>query len=297
MRFLDFVTVESYNLRMMSRVLMAIVLVAAFAGPGLAQSLAEWPRQKPPGARASRRRSKVYTNDDLNSDFTKPASAPASTPATAGTPAEGTAAAKPAASGQAANGPANSPAAAPARDRGKPTGPRAWARHVRSCSAARHSRRRSRTASTCFRRLRQPRQSGAAAGDRAGAQHRAGRARQAEEGNRREHEGRLRRRGRGTPRGRAGRLAAVAVDGTRSRRRANPPGRGQGLTPYDASPRPGGTGLRRGRGQGRNRSSRGAAPIAARGRAVRSAAARSETDSACCAPRRDSRSQISRSWS
>ena len=116
MRFLDFVTVESYDLRMMSRVLMAIVLVAAYAGPGLAQSLADVAK-----AEAARRKSveapvKVYTNDDLKSDFTRPASAPASTPATAGTPAEGTAAAKPAASGQAANGPANAPAAAPARD-------------------------------------------------------------------------------------------------------------------------------------------------------------------------------------
>ena len=116
MRFLDFVTVESYDLRMMSRVLMAIVLVAASAGPGLAQSLADVAK-----AEAARRKSveapvKVYTNDDLKSDFTRPASAPASTPATAGTPAEGTAAAKPAASGQAANGPAKAPAAAPARD-------------------------------------------------------------------------------------------------------------------------------------------------------------------------------------
>src|SRR6476619_662200 len=106
MRFLDFVTVESYDLRMVSRVLMAIVLVAASAGPGLAQSLADVAK-----AEAARRKSveapvKVYTNDDLKSDFTKPASAPASTPATAGTPAEGTAAATPAASGQAANGPA-----------------------------------------------------------------------------------------------------------------------------------------------------------------------------------------------
>jgi hypothetical protein len=116
MRFLDFVMVESYDLRMMSRVLMAIVLVAVYAGPALAQSLADVAK-----AEAARRKnveapSKVYTNDDLKSDFTKPASAPAAPPATAGTPAEGAAAAKPAAPAQAANGAASAPAAAPARD-------------------------------------------------------------------------------------------------------------------------------------------------------------------------------------
>ena len=115
MRFLDFVTRESYDLRMMSRVLMAIVLVAASAGPGLAQSLADVAK-----AEAARRKSvdapvKVYTNDDLKSDFTRSAPAPGSAPAAATTPAEGTAAAKPAAPAPAGNGAANAPAG-PVRD-------------------------------------------------------------------------------------------------------------------------------------------------------------------------------------
>jgi hypothetical protein len=116
MRFLDFVTRESYDLRMMSRVLMAIVLVAASAGPGLAQSLADVAK-----AEAARRKSvdapvKVYTNDDLKSDFTRSAPAPGSAPAAATTPAEGTLAAKPAAPAPAGNGAANAPAVGPVRD-------------------------------------------------------------------------------------------------------------------------------------------------------------------------------------
>ena len=114
MRFLDFGRHESYDRRMISRVLMAIVLVAASAGTGQAQSLADVAK-----AEAARRKSveapvKVYTNDDLRSDFTKPAPAPAAPAAT--TPGEGAAAAKPA-STEAARGPASTPApAAPVRD-------------------------------------------------------------------------------------------------------------------------------------------------------------------------------------
>jgi type IV secretory pathway VirB10-like protein len=109
MPFLDFDTDESYDLNMMPRVLMAFVLVAAIAGVGEAQSLADVAK-----AEAARRKTvdapvKTYTNDDLRSDFSKPTPAPASTPAA---PAE--AAAKPATAAGETGKPAA--AAAPARD-------------------------------------------------------------------------------------------------------------------------------------------------------------------------------------
>jgi type IV secretory pathway VirB10-like protein len=109
MPFLDFDTDESYDLDMMPRVLMAFVLVAAIAGVGEAQSLADVAK-----AEAARRKTvdapvKTYTNDDLRSDFSKPTPAPASTPAA---PAE--AAAKPATAAGETGKPAA--AAAPARD-------------------------------------------------------------------------------------------------------------------------------------------------------------------------------------
>jgi hypothetical protein len=111
MHFLDFTACESYDPGMMTRVLMAMVLVAATAGAGQAQSLADVARAEAARRKAVGEPVKVYTNDDLRADFTKPATpppatgtaAPSAAPATA-TPAKaaGSAAAAgaPAAAGQ-----------------------------------------------------------------------------------------------------------------------------------------------------------------------------------------------------
>ena len=75
MRFLDFTTPEAYDRSMMSRALLAILLVTG-AGWAQAQSLADVARTEAARRKTVDAPAKVYTNDDLRSDFTKPETAP-----------------------------------------------------------------------------------------------------------------------------------------------------------------------------------------------------------------------------